>query len=137
MSEFELLQLEYMQIDRTQGLIGLIQTQADLIANDATMMSTLLFGYLVVAYFVGRSLTKPQSLIFNTLYVAAFLATCFSATNSALVAVGLQNRYVEVSGLAETPTLTPMFVLLGVTLNLCMLLASLYFMWSVRHPKTE
>ena len=115
----------------------MIQAQADLIANDATMMSTLLFGYLVVAYFVGTHLTKPQSFIFSSLYVAAFLANTFSATSSALVAVGPQVRYVEVSGNIETPTLTPMFVLLGVTLNLCMLLASLYFMWSVRHPKTE
>ena len=137
MSEFELLQLEYMEYDRQQGLIGLIQSQAELISNDATMMSTLLFGYLVVAYFVGGHLTKPQSIIFSSLYVAGFLASTFSVTNSALVAVGLQARFVEVSGATETPTLTPMFVLLGVTLNMSMLLASLYFMWSVRHPKTE
>ena len=137
MSEFELLQLEYMEYGRQQGLIGLIQSQADLISNDATMMSTLLFGYLVVAYFVGTHLTKAQSLIFSALYVAVFLANTFSATNSALVAVGLQAHYVEVSGNSETPTLTPMFVLLGVTLNLSMLLTSLYFMWSVRRPKTD
>jgi hypothetical protein len=41
MSEFELLQLEYMEYERQQGLISLIQSQADLISNDATMMSTL------------------------------------------------------------------------------------------------
>jgi hypothetical protein len=137
MTEFELQQLEYMEIERVQGLLGLIQGQADLIANDATMMSTLLFGYLVVAYFAGAHLTKIQSLIFSALYLTAFLAGMFSATNSALVAVGFQDRFVEVSGLTETPTLTPLFVLLATILNLSMLLASLYFMWSVRHPKTE
>jgi hypothetical protein len=100
-------------------------------------MSTLLFGYLVVAYFVGTHLTKAQSLIFSALYVAAFLANTFSATNSAFVAVGLQARYVEVSGSSETPTLTPVFVLLGVMLNVSMLLASLYFMWSVRRSRPE
>jgi hypothetical protein len=124
-------------MDRLRGLIGLIQSQADLISNDATMMSTLLFAYLVVAYFVGAHLTKPQSFIFNALYMSAFLASTFSVTNSAFVAIGLQTRYVEVSGNPDVPTLTPLFVLLGVTLNLSMLLASLYFMWSVRHPKTE
>jgi len=138
MSEFEILQLEYMEIERMQGLIGLLQSQADLMANDGTMMTTLLFGYLIVAYFVGTHLTKVQSFIFSTLYVAAFLASTFSATNTALAAVGLQARFVEVSGNSETiPTLTPMFVLLGVALKLSMFLASLYFMWSVRHPKTE
>jgi hypothetical protein len=137
MTEFELQQLEYMEIERVQGLLGLIQGQADLIANDATMMSTLLFGYLVVAYFAGAHPTKIQSLIFSALYLTAFLAGMFSATNSALVAVGFQDRFVEVSGLTETPTLTPLFVLLATILNLSMLLASLYFMWSVRHPKTE
>ncbi|MEH6570670.1 MAG: hypothetical protein V7709_16440 [Halioglobus sp.] len=137
MTEFELQQLDYMETERIQGLLGLIQSQAELIANDATMMSTLLFGYLVVAYFVGGHLTKVQAAIFSTLYVAAFLANSFSATNSALVAVGFQARYVELSGATGSPSLTPIFMFLGAMLNLSMLLGSLYFMWSVRHPKTE
>ena len=69
MTEFELKQLEYLQFDRQQGLITLIQSQADLISNDMTMLSTFLFGYLVVAYFVGANLSKVQSIIFTTSFL--------------------------------------------------------------------
>ena len=77
MSEFELLQLEYMEYDRQQGLIGLIQSQAELISNDATMMSTLLFGYLVVAYFVGGTLPN-----LSRLYSALSMLRAFSRVRS-------------------------------------------------------
>jgi len=137
MTEFELKQLDYMEIERMQGLLGLVQSQVELIANDATMISTLLFGYLVVAYFVGGKLTKIQSFIFSSLYLAAMLGNFFSASSSAIVALGFQAKYVEVSGGTGAASLSPMFVLAGVVMNLGMLLASLYFMWSVRHPKTE
>jgi hypothetical protein len=137
MTEFELKQLEFMEIERMQGLLGLIQSQVELISNDATMMSTLLFGYLVVAYFVGGKLTRIQSFIFSALYLAGMLGNLFSASSSAIVAIGFQAKFIEVSGASGAASLSPMFVLLGVVMNLGMLLASLYFMWSVRHPKAE
>ena len=137
MTEFELAQLQYMDYERQQGLIGLIQTQADLVSNDLTMWASGLFGYLVVAYFVGGSLTKVQVTILNCLYLAVATATQFAILTGGLVLSGFAAKYSEVSGYPPSMTTSPMFTLLGTGLNTACLVASLYFMWTVRHSRTE
>lgn len=137
MTEFEIAQLEFMQAERSANLLNLVQTQGSLIQSDATQFTTLLFGYLLVAYFIGASLTRVQVIILNVLYIASIGASIFQMTTGAFTAIGFLNRFLEVSGNeGEMSPLNPNYIGYGVALNLALILTSLYFMWSVRHPKT-
>ena len=80
MTEFEIAQLEFMQAERSANLLNLVQTQGSLIQSDATFFTTLLFGYLLVAYFIGASLTRVQVIILNVLYIASIGASIFQMT---------------------------------------------------------
>ena len=138
MTEFEIAQLEFMQAERSANLLNLVQTQVSLIQIDATFFTTLLFGYLLVAYFIGASLTRVQVIILNVLYIASIGASIFQMTTGAFTAIGFLNKFLEVSGNeGEMSPLNPNYIAYGVALNLALILTSLYFMWSVRHPKTE
>jgi len=136
MTEYEIADLAvstqaifFQQLELAQGMgdrsVGLIQ-----------QFGNLLFGYLIVAYFVGASLTRVQTAILTTLYLA------WQARVSAMLYGIFANLAVLLEEMAETspdathritvPSLMPTYLLLaGVTL------ASLYFMWSIRHPKKE
>jgi hypothetical protein len=138
MTEFESAQLVYMQAERAGNLMSLIQTQGELIQNDATQFTTLIFGYLLVAYFIGSHLTKVQVVILNTLYIASVGSTVFQMVTGGLTAMGFLERFYEVSeNTRELSAMNPDYLLFGVALNIALIIASLYFMWSVRHPKTE
>ena len=119
----------FQQLELAQGMgdraLALVQ-----------QFGNLLFGYLIVAYFVGASLTRVQTAILTTLYLA------WQARVSAMLYGISANGAVILEEMAETspdttlaltaPSLMPTYLLLaGVTL------ASLYFMWSIRHPKKE
>lgn len=136
MSEYEIADLAastqavfFQQLEIAQGMgdrvLGLVQ-----------QFGNLLFGYLLVAYFVGANLTRVQTAILTTLYLA------WQARVSAVLYGISANATVLLEEMAETspdttlrltvPSLMPTYLLLaGVTL------ASLYFMWSIRHPKKE
>ena len=138
MTEFEIAQLAFMQAERQANLIELVQTQGNLIQNDAIQFTSLIFGYLLVAYFIGANLTRIQVAILNVLYIASVGATIFQMVTSGFVAIGFLNRFLEVSGYsAETTAINANYIGFGVTLNVALILTSLYFMRSVRHPKTE
>lgn len=138
MTEFESAQLVYMQAERAGNLMSLIQTQGELIQNDATQFTTLIFGYLLVAYFIGSHLTKVQVVILNTLYIASVGSTVFQMVTGGLTAMGFLERFYEVSeNTRELSAMNSDYLLFGVALNIALIIASLYFMWSVRHPKTE
>jgi small-conductance mechanosensitive channel len=147
MSEFELAQLEFMQSEQLGNILSLIQGQSGLIANDMTNFTTVLFGYLIVAYFIGGHLTRTQLWILNTLYIA----TAISGMLIMLADLGgLLGYWQSANELAKemgdegvtsdrtvNTVLSGRFILGGMLLNITLILASLYFMWSIRHPKTE
>ena len=137
MTEFELVQIEYMEYAREQGLIGLMQAQAGLVSSDLAVWTGTLFGYLLVAYFVGHQLTKVQTAILNALYLVISGASVFSLFTGGMTIVGFADKYAEVSGNEKIATVSPAFTMFGTTLNIACILASLYFMWSVRHPKPK
>ena len=55
------------------GLIELLYLARDAAATDLTTFITCLFAYLVVAYFVGKDLTRFQLLTVSGLYVLYML----------------------------------------------------------------
>jgi len=121
-----------------QGWIALMQNQGLLVNADTTIMYTLLFGYLLVAHFAGKSLARPQALILTILYIVSFLTTLGNMALNLTANMRMQSAMLDACPECE---MNPFVSLQGLTLitvvNSTMLIASLYFMWSVRRHKTE
>ncbi len=138
MTEFEIAQLELMEVARAQGLLELVQGQGTLMQTDSTGFTTLLFGYLLVAYFIGAQLTRVQVSIFNMLYIFSIGSVMYQLLVNAFSAMAFLERFYEISENTRGQTsLNPTYLAFGVILGCLVVSASLYFMWTVRRPKTE
>lgn len=101
-----------------------------------TVYISFTFGYLATAYFVGSKLTLFQSAVVSGLYI-------FSAGSAGMAQIVYIEGMLEVT--AKTPSVLDNLLLwngLFWVWNMAIIQAvgiflSLYFMWSVRHPKTE
>ena len=105
----------------------------ELFSGAASAMSlylTVTSGYLLVAYLVGKELTLPQTAIITTLFIF------FTSANTVATVSYMSNAYYygHTYGNGRAPfweaPATGMILSLGI-------LASIKFMWDVRHPKTE
>ena len=108
------------------------------VANLAVLI-TLMSGYLVAAYLVGKRLTRTQILVTNALYLmSAFtiIGGSFSATLDMLIArkeMALQIPQLDFLNYAEVNIyFWPSIV---VIINSGLIVASLFFMWQMRHPR--
>jgi hypothetical protein len=97
---------------------------------------SVLTGYLIIAYLVGNKLTRVQVLIVTVLYVSAsaiitlwFFAWWSRALEFAMEAKQLNPDRQVANSIGATWAITSMLVMATV--------ASLYFMWSMRHSRTE
>lgn len=118
-------------------LFELLQGFYEKMNVDATIYFTLVSAYLVVAFLVGSNLTRIQLLIVNTLYILWSVGTINSLYIGMLAAVRLQDGLVEMkSRFYVGDTSTTFWVLGFMLIQAAGIIASLYFMWSVRHPKT-
>jgi hypothetical protein len=132
----EMTELQRGEIIR--GWIELMQNQGVLVNADSTMMFTLLFGYLLVAYFVGKNLSRSQTLILTVLYIIAFVVTLGNIVGSAYATVTMKVALIQVCPeCTVSPLISVEAIFMVATVNAAMLGASLYFMWNVRHPKIE
>jgi hypothetical protein len=87
-------------------------------------------GYLLVAYLRGKELTVLQAAIITTLFV-------FFTTTNTLAAVGfMQGAFFFGSTYGEGRAPSWGAGVMGALLSLG-ILASIKFMWDVRHAKTE
>jgi hypothetical protein len=99
------------------------------------ILITLMSGYLVAAYLVGSQLSRPQVVIVNTLYLLLSTFLLISTYNLSIRATEMAAIAIEMS---DKRILTPqLWIPMGMisTFTFC-LVASLKFMWDVRHPKT-
>ena len=107
-------------------------------ANAITAFSvyiTFTMAYLVAAYYAGEGLTPYQSFITSTLYLFAAASAILSLINSTLI-YGAALKTTEMG--AATPISSgPMWAIGMTTIMTVGILVSFYFMWSVRHPKSE
>jgi hypothetical protein len=100
------------------------------------ILITLMSGYIVAAYLVGSQLDRPQVVIVNTLYVLLSTFLLISTYNLSIRATEMAAIAIEMS---DKRILTPqLWIPMGMIsiFSFC-LVASLKFMWDVRHPKTE
>ena len=117
-------------IQQWQLAQGMAERAFDIIQQ----FGNLLFGYLIVAYFVGAQLTRVQLAILNVLYLTWQLRLFFT-----LSIVGGNANILLGEIRTNSPELVPdgPSLLAALALLSCLILASLYFMWSIRHPKRE
>ena len=102
----------------------------------ATFYVTALSAYLVTAYILGAKLTRSQTIIVNTCFVA------FS-TLGILAVMGSGMRCLEFVAEVQAINperdfaLTPGLLWVIVSIMLLGIFVCLKFMWDIRHPKTE
>jgi len=107
-----------------------------LVTSTIGLYVTVTSAYLIVAYLAGAKLTKSQTGIISTLYIALAItlltglyAWVFRGNHYSSELMTLDSRasayYVHAVPIILTAVLT------------AGMLASLKFMWDIRHPKTE
>ena len=117
-------------------LIDAINTTLDIHLSTLLAYLTIVSAYLIAAFVVGIRLTSLQSVVVSTLFVFASLMCTFAIWGS-----GSRIAYMVDALLLVDPSHPIIYTKNfrnGMTI-LCTLgiLASLNFMWDVRHPKTE
>lgn len=122
MVEAELLEISSMTWGNSIALVGLV--------------ITLISGYLIAAYIIGANMTPSQSVIINMLYVgfASFLILSFFAFSQA--AMELDALAYEMSTQRSSGARPELAYAVGIFMSFCVL-ASLKFMWDIRHPRPE
>ena len=95
---------------------------------------SLLTGYLIIAYLVGEKLTRSQVLIVSILYFFAnsMISLWFFAWWSRALEFAMEAKQLN----PDRQVANSQGITLSITAFLFMaIVASLYFMWSVRRPK--
>ncbi len=118
-------------------LMELIQGVYDKMGVDATMYFTLVSAFLVVAFLAGDKLSTKQLFIVIVLYVFWVLGNINSMYTGMLLAEKLENSLVQMGSTYYGDSSTAFWVLFFMVIQAGGILASLYFMWSVRHPASE
>jgi len=115
----------------------LIDLGASMYANSATMYAiflTILSGYLLVAFAIGAKLTSSQVAIVNTLYIVTSLTTLAALASFNQVAMDFSLIAAEIRGVEKSlASYFPSYFIVGI--DILLMLASLKFMWDVRHKK--
>jgi hypothetical protein len=145
MTEYEQATLTIMKYEHNLSVMARFDSQQEMVAIYGSIYLTLLFGYLVVAYLIGKNLTRVQVSIFNVLYSMSILgslsimaggyagmATYWEYSQMLLQELGHDRVLPLAAGL-----MSENFIIATMTINFFSLMASLYFMWTIRHPKTE
>ena len=105
-------------------------------ANAVTLYLTTISAYLLVAYFVGASLNRLQTIIISVLFVVFALSFVAAIQTNLGNMVSIGNELEEIRPdwirYASAPFNLALFVV-----DTCGVLVSLLFMWNIRHPKPE
>ncbi len=70
MTEYEIADLALSTQEGIQQQVSLVLETASLALTSLSVYFTLVFGYLIVAYFVGANLTRVQNAILTLLYLS-------------------------------------------------------------------
>jgi hypothetical protein len=108
--------------------------------NGATAVNGLIFtiisGYLIVAWTIGEKLTRSQVTMVNLLFLSSAPMMEWGWLGRYLVALDLQNRLIELE--PQTAERVSMYVISGHPfVTSILIIASMKFMWDIRHPKTK
>jgi small-conductance mechanosensitive channel len=113
----------------------LLRMEATYTLSLGELSITILTGYLLIAFFIGARLTRFQVIFATAVYSVMYLSTAVSLSQSQAVLVYLTNS-MQGSG-SEIPVVSSANPSLSYLVTGLLYLGSIYFMWSVRHPKGE
>jgi hypothetical protein len=138
MTEYEIADLAASKAFQLQGQVSLFQTAISMMTDIVLQYMNILFAYMIAAYFIGANLGRRQVWVLTTLYVlfqtwmiVAIIGRGYMAGRIMEGIIGLQHSSGGFDRLPLALRTTSVALLVAV------LFASLYFMWSIRHPKTE
>jgi len=110
------------------------------VTTSSTTVFSLVTAYLIAAYLIGAKLPRVQLFIVNILFGGWALMAIFAVRASIDKAAWITQRLIdsgyELNGTAGVST-AAFFSMAFPALLFASLLSAYYFMWSVRHPKTE
>ena len=121
MTPYELLELAQGSFANAIGLVSLA--------------IAVLSGYVVVAYAVGAKLTRLQVVALNINYTIWLLY--LAASGATGITNGLRKNQLAQELLGEPIASLPYSIHIYWSLSTMLLVTSLWFMWSIRHPKTK
>jgi hypothetical protein len=104
-------------------------------ATIVSLLIAVLSGYLVVAYVIGSNLTRVQVTVLNAAYSIWSIYLMLNGTINLSRARSYLISAAELDQQLSPPV--PYIVHGYVSIGLLLWLTSLWFMWSVRHPKSE
>lgn len=115
-------------------VMELVNLYAGNALNSYTIWVSFTFAYLTVAYLVGAKLSRIQLFIVSSLYVITGTAFALAAVTYCESFGALISSYPDFRPTEwwRIPWTLFTWIILGGGM-----LASLYFMWDVRHPKAE
>jgi len=121
MTEYEFYSLGYESMQALQ--------------TEETTFLTILFGYLLTSHFLGAKVSIIQLTVFNTIYIVLMSGLSFNMW----IHWGATVSWFRGSGNSsplEAITNGNVHMIVASLMHVSLLIASLYFMWSVRHSKT-
>ena len=111
------------------------------IQSEETTFLTVLFGYLIAAYFLGAKIPKTQLVIFNAMYLVTILGLTFNMWTLWVDAYDWISASAALSGgqaaLDESLLSGKTHTHIANGIYLGLIIASLWFMWNVRRAKAE
>ncbi len=120
-----------------EGMLGVsFETWANVLTC-ITLLITLVSGYLVVAFVAGYRLTFQQIVIVNTIYLSMTILVLYGTVAMVGKAHGFEVIAYSMAGkefdgfIPRGDIANSIAAIFGLAI-----LASLKFMWDIRHPKT-
>ncbi len=117
----------------------LVEAWGLFLGNSQTAMAlylSILSGYLIIAYLIGRKLSRTQVIILSTmfLFASAFCTLVLTTWWQRALEFALEAQAINpertVTNSQEGVRMVAVLFSLGI-------LSSLYFMWNVRHSEDE
>lgn len=108
--------------------------------NDgATMYFALVTTYLAASYVAGSKFTTAQVAVVNTLFILWTAGNVNTIYSTLVQSLRIQAGLTEIGAtIAVGGSIYSMLAVLGfIIVQVGGILAALYFMWTVRHPKIE
>jgi len=120
-------------------LLDLMGSTIDSMGDCFTIYLSIVSGFLVVAYFIGNKLTAVQAVIVVVLFIFSAGLQVWGIHEYQIAVQELLTRKAELSPLTnyQDTVLNNNGGTIFAILMACGIVASLYFMWSIRHPREE
>jgi len=121
-------------------IITLMLQSLDASFTTVTLYLSVISGYLIVAYLAGGSLTKSQVSLVNILFVVFSLFFAYATLMNFFLADMFSTNWADTTGntfVEETSDFDLGFIITFALILVVGILASLKFMWDVRHPKKK